>query len=372
MASSPHRCISSASSGSHPHCISSGSSPSLLRCFSSAWSSWLLLRIPTALSLVCFSTSLGPCPHHGSTASPQPFPLLRFSASPRPCPNGSISDSPRPRPLHCCTASPRPCPHHCFTASPWHCLLRCIRSCLYRCSSSASASCLIRFWPPLSPGRSSPGGGGSSCLFRPRCSSPRRLAASCPWIVQSGGLCLLLLVPPRMFQSGCQPATCQRMIQSMRRPLLLLGPPRMLQSRGVWSPRRSLSSFPLRCFSTTSSASCLSSSPRAPWAPRAAGLRLAWRPSPGLVLLSTASSTVVVFRVVRAVQVWGTRQQLLLGTWSCVVVVAGREPLWRASWPAPVRRASSGPVALGALVGFSVSVVPSPTLAKNWADGDCR
>ena len=43
------------------------------------------------------------------------------------------------------------------------------------------------------------------------------------------------------------------------------------------------------------------------------------------------------------------------------VVVAGGVPLWRASWPRVVSRSSSGPVALGAPVGFSVAVVPSPT-----------
>ena len=36
-------------------------------------------------------------------------------------------------------------------------------------------------------------------------------------------------------------------------------------------------------------------------------------------------------------------------------------PIWRAFWPALVRRASSVPVALGAPVGFSVTAVPSPT-----------
>ena len=43
------------------------------------------------------------------------------------------------------------------------------------------------------------------------------------------------------------------------------------------------------------------------------------------------------------------------------VVVAGGVPLWRASWPRLVRRASSRPVALCALVSFPVAVVPSAT-----------
>ena len=66
-------------------------------------------------------------------------------------------------------------------------------------------------------------------------------------------------------------------------------------------------------------------------------------------------------RVVRALRVCGTRQPSLLGTCPCALVVAGGVPLWRASWPRVVRRASSGPVALGAPVGFPDAVVPFPT-----------
>ena len=65
--------------------------------------------------------------------------------------------------------------------------------------------------------------------------------------------------------------------------------------------------------------------------------------------------------VVRALRVCGTRRPLLLGTCPCALVVAGGVPLWRASWPRVVRRASSGPVALGAPVGFPDAVVPFPT-----------
>ena len=64
-------------------------------------------------------------------------------------------------------------------------------------------------------------------------------------------------------------------------------------------------------------------------------------------------------RVVRAARVCGTRWPLLLGICPCALVVAGSVPLWRASWPRVVRRASS--VALGALVGFADAVVPFPT-----------
>ena len=66
-------------------------------------------------------------------------------------------------------------------------------------------------------------------------------------------------------------------------------------------------------------------------------------------------------RVVRALRVCGTRRPSLLGTCPCALVVAGGVPLWRASWPRVVRRAFSGPVALGAPVGFPDAVVPFPT-----------
>ena len=64
--------------------------------------------------------------------------------------------------------------------------------------------------------------------------------------------------------------------------------------------------------------------------------------------------------VVRAVRVCGTRRPSLLGTCLCGLAVAGSVSPWRASWPRVVRRASSGPVALGAPVGFPVTVVPFP------------
>ena len=66
-------------------------------------------------------------------------------------------------------------------------------------------------------------------------------------------------------------------------------------------------------------------------------------------------------RVVRALRVCGTRRPSLLGTCPSALLVAGGLPVWRASWPRVVRRASSGPVALGALVGFPVAVVSFPT-----------
>ena len=68
-------------------------------------------------------------------------------------------------------------------------------------------------------------------------------------------------------------------------------------------------------------------------------------------------------RVVRALRVCSTRWPLLLGTCLCALVVVGGVPLWLASWPRVVRRASSGPVALGAPVGFPDALVPFPTPA---------
>ena len=55
--------------------------------------------------------------------------------------------------------------------------------------------------------------------------------------------------------------------------------------------------------------------------------------------------------VMRALRVCGTLRPLLLRTCPCALVRAGGVPLWRAPWPHVVRRASSGPVALGAPVG---------------------
>ena len=66
-----------------------------------------------------------------------------------------------------------------------------------------------------------------------------------------------------------------------------------------------------------------------------------------------------------SLRVCGTQRPSLLGTCLCALVVAGGVPLWRASWPRLVRRASSGPVALGAPVGFPVAVVPFPNLGAS-------
>ena len=69
----------------------------------------------------------------------------------------------------------------------------------------------------------------------------------------------------------------------------------------------------------------------------------------------------VSWHVVGSSRVRGTRWPLLLGTCPCALVVDGGVPPRRALWPRVVRRASSHPVPLGALVGFPVAVVPSPT-----------
>ena len=63
------------------------------------------------------------------------------------------------------------------------------------------------------------------------------------------------------------------------------------------------------------------------------------------------------FRDVRVARICGTHGPLLLGTCPCALVVAGGVPLWCALWPRVGARTSSGPVALGALVGFSDAVL---------------
>ena len=77
-------------------------------------------------------------------------------------------------------------------------------------------------------------------------------------------------------------------------------------------------------------------------------------------------------RAVRALRVCGTRRPLLLGTCPCALVVAIGVPLWRASWLRVVRRASSGPVALGAPVGFPDAVVPFPLLGRCTEHAEAR
>ena len=55
--------------------------------------------------------------------------------------------------------------------------------------------------PPRVTRLSCRGCGGSYCLFQPGCSSLGRLAALCPWMIQSGLRRLMLLDPTRMIQS---------------------------------------------------------------------------------------------------------------------------------------------------------------------------
>ena len=123
----------------------------------------------------------------------------------------------------------------------------------------------------------------------------------------------------------------------------------------------SLASSPLRCCSSASCGSAPLYFSSVPRAPRAAGGLRGGRPSPGGVLLGSASRAVVV-RVWRALSGFAAR-----GGRCCMA--PGPVPwLWPAGClsgvprgPALVRRASSSPVALGAPVGFPVAVVPSPT-----------
>ena len=105
---------------------------------------------------------------------------------------------------------------------------------------------------------------------------------------------------------------------------------------------------------------CLGASPLAPGAPGAAGVRFDGRSSPGWVLLGSTSRAVVVW-------VWCALSGFAAPGDRCCLAPGPVPWLWPAAYlsgvplgPALVRRASSGPVALGALVGFPVAVVPSP------------
>ena len=105
----------------------------------------------------------------------------------------------------------------------------------------------------------------------------------------------------------------------------------------------------------------LSASPRAPRAPRAAGLRLRGRPSSGWVLIGTAIRAVIVC-------VWIVLSVLAARGGRCCLVPGPVPWLWPASYlpgvphgPVLVRPALSGPVALDAHVACPVALVASPT-----------
>ena len=129
----------------------------------------------------------------------------------------------------------------------------------------------------------------------------------------------------------------------------------------LWSPGCSLASHPLRCFFPALPASpplCFSSGP---WCPQAARVRLGGRPMPGWVLLGTAFRAMVVC-------VWCALSEFAAPGGPCCLAPGQKPWLSPAAClsgvprgPALVRRASSGPVALGAPVGFPVALVPSPT-----------
>ena len=80
------------------------------------------------------------------------------------------------------------------------------------------------------------GGGSSCCLFLPGCSTPGCQNSLLPPLLLWGFGCFfliglhLILVLPRIIQSGASAATCSWMIQSRGRRLLLLVPPRTIQS----------------------------------------------------------------------------------------------------------------------------------------------
>ena len=165
------------------------------------WPRHRLAASPRPRRGLCITVSARAPPLRCFTTSPPPRPPHFVSASPRPCAHGCVSASPQPHPQEWCSASPRPRPHQCITALPWRNPSHRIRSCLHRCTTLALASCLLGLWPPRSPGRSGPGGGGSFCLIRLEQSCPGR-QATFPQMIQSWGLWPLLLVLPRMSQSG--------------------------------------------------------------------------------------------------------------------------------------------------------------------------
>ena len=178
----------------------------------------------------------------------------------------------------------------------------------------------------------------------------------------SRGRRLLLLVPPRMIQFWASSATYPWMFQSGGRRLLLLGPPRTLRSgasglSGAAWPRLLFAVAPRPPLGLR-----LCASPLAPGASCAAWVRLGERSPPGWVLLGTASRAVVVW-------LWRVLSGFAAPGGRCCSAPVRVLWLWLAAClsgvprgPALVRRASSGPVALGALVSFPDAVVlfPSP------------
>ena len=100
------------------------------------------------------------------------------------------------------------------------------------------------------------------------------------------------------------------------------------------------------------------------------------RSAPTPPLLVVVCDVCVAWRLAPSPPPWlvaccvcGTQWPLLLRTFPCALVVAGGVPLWRAAWPRVVRCASSGPVALGALVGFPDAVVPFCILCADLLGG---
>ena len=87
-------------------------------------------------------------------------------------------------------------------------------ACYTRSRAPLSAACqaLLLCGQPASPGLSCPG----------------RQAATCPWMIQSGGRRLLLLVPLRMIQSGASGLFSPVFARVVLRPFLL-ALPRMIQ-----------------------------------------------------------------------------------------------------------------------------------------------
>ena len=165
-----------------------------------------------------------------------------------------------------------------------------------------------------------------------------------PWMLQSGASCILL----SSLSSAHQPHSARSCELALRAVGAAQGHPGGAPLAWVWGVL-------VRRSPTPDHSSIRACGQRPLPAGHGCGVR-AWGPDCPWHLVPCRGSSCVV----RASRVRGSRWPLWLGTCPCAVVLAGGVHLWRASCLALVRRSSPRPVALGALVGFPVAVVPSP------------
>ena len=139
------------------------------------------------------------------------------------------------------------------------------------------------------------------------------------WLLFTGvlALCAVLLVAPRVLLCGAW----------LRGPHSSIRTAAVRSRQGLGTPRARTRPSVRRLFVAGRD-----------WVPSGRALI---HPDGGWCCLATVSCRGSL-RVVRALRVCGSRRPLLPGTCPCALVVASRVPLWRASWPRVVRRASSG------------------------------